>query len=206
MTQRNAMNDRSQNGPTGHTRKSASSAKPITKAASSVYVVDTKAKPKKGFLSNFFSVDKNKDQDNNAKTKNSTKAQTSNTSNASSSNTKAIQPQPKQKLTRAEKRAQRDAEKQAEYAYQDALRKFKPRTRGYLKWRRVWAGLLIAGVILALIMLAMNYIFAEPTIMMVSGIAAWGCLMIAIFVDIKKVRPAKERAFLQSGKSKKRKK
>lgn len=50
MTTRNAMNERTQNGPTGHTRKSAASAKPKSKAASSVYVVDPSAKPKKGMF------------------------------------------------------------------------------------------------------------------------------------------------------------
>lgn len=48
MTQRNPMNDRynGENRP-GKTRKSAASAKPATKAAASVHIVDPKAAPKK---------------------------------------------------------------------------------------------------------------------------------------------------------------
>ena len=51
MTQRNPMNDRynGENRP-GKTRKSAASAKPATKAAASVHVVDPKAPKKKGLF------------------------------------------------------------------------------------------------------------------------------------------------------------
>lgn len=54
MSQRNPMNDRNQNRDElkGKTRKSAASAKPVTKAASSVYIRSTDAKaPKPGFFS-----------------------------------------------------------------------------------------------------------------------------------------------------------
>lgn len=51
MTQRNPMNDRynGENRP-GKTRKSAASAKPATKAAASVHIVDSKAPKKKGMF------------------------------------------------------------------------------------------------------------------------------------------------------------
>ncbi|MDO4854277.1 MAG: hypothetical protein Q4A43_02495 [Coriobacteriia bacterium] len=52
MATRNPMNERNTTSkPSGQTRKSAASAKPVTKAAASVYVKDTSAAPKKkGFL------------------------------------------------------------------------------------------------------------------------------------------------------------
>ena len=53
MSQRNPLNDRYQQREGGKTRKSAASAKPATKAASSVYIADPNAKPKKSFFDRF---------------------------------------------------------------------------------------------------------------------------------------------------------
>lgn len=50
MSQRNPMNDRYKEQPAGKTRKSAASAKPVSKAAASVYIESGKAKPAKKSL------------------------------------------------------------------------------------------------------------------------------------------------------------
>lgn len=50
MSQRNPMNERYQQRTGGQTRKSAASAKPVTKAASSVYVQSGKPAPKKSSI------------------------------------------------------------------------------------------------------------------------------------------------------------
>lgn len=187
MTTRNAMNERTQNGPTGHTRKSAASAKPKSKAASSVYVVDPSAKPKKGMFGG--------------------KSQQEQTSKSKKKALKNMTPQ-ERAAQKKKSREERDAEKNAEFEFRDAVRAFKADTPAYHKWRRVWAACMIIGLILAGIMLASNFVIpnGDPQVALVCGFAAWTFFMLGIFVDMKRVKPAKERAYLQSSRKKKKKK
>lgn len=105
-------------------------------------------------------------------------------------------------------REERDAEKNAEFEFRDAVRAFKADTPAYHKWRRVWAACMIIGLILAGIMLASNFVIpnGDPQVALVCGFAAWAFFMLGIFVDMKRVKPAKERAYLQSSRKKKKKK
>ncbi len=186
MTMRNAMNERTQNGPVGHTRKSAASAKPKNKAASSVYVVDPSAKPKKGMFGG-----KSKQE------------QTSKSKKKAQQNMTPQERAAQKKKTRAE----RDAEKNAEFELRDAIRAFRADTPAYHKWRRVWAACMIIGLILAAVMLIFNFAIPDsnPSIALVCGFAAWAFFMLGIFVDMKRVKPAKERAYFQSNRKKKKK-
>lgn len=208
MSQRNAMNERNQNGgPKGNTRRSASSAKPVSKAASSVYVADPNAKPKKGLFGR-------KSQPAPAPKKSKPAASTATntaaaptaaeTAKAKAERAERIR---KGRASRAERKAQRDAEKNAEFEMRDALRSFKPNTREYVKWHRIWMIVILTGVGLAILMLVLQFGFQNNNseLFLAVGIGAWVCLTAAIFIDMRKVKPAKERAFLQSGRNKKKK-
>lgn len=182
MSTRNPMNDRNADGgPKGKTRRSASSAKPASRAASSVYVPSPDSKKSKAP----FTKKKAKGAGSVSKDSQSKKSRDA------------------KKEAKLQSRAERDAEREEEWALRDAIRGFHAESPEYLHWRRIWWGFIIAGIVLAVAMLFMNFVFpGMGTVGLVMGLIAWAILCVAILIDMKKVKPAKERAFFQSSMSK----
>lgn len=188
MAQRNPLNERYQTREGGKTRKSAASAKPATKAASTVYIKDPNAKPKKSFLDRF---NKNKEPEKPAK---KAKAQVE---------TEEAQEAPKKKggkwtindlegstpdqsldgLTEEQKKAAR-----AKY--------INPGDREYKKWRTIWWALIICGVATLIPQFVMPELFNSFTTeqyMLLIGVG-YALLIAAVVIDALKIRPLRKKA------------
>ena len=137
MTQRNPMNDRYQSDtPKGQTKRSASSLKPKTKAAASVYM---------------------------------------------RSNEKT--PQEKKAIRKEQRQKQRELDS----------RYYSPPTEEYKKLRRMWWVFLVAAIILtALAMIIPNMFPDHTSLTWVFLIPAYGCIIIALWLDFSKIRKVRQ--------------
>lgn len=185
MSQRNPLNDRYQQREGGKTRKSAASAKPVTKAASSVYIADPNAKPKKSFLDRF----------------KKTPAEPEKKSKASAQAAQA-EGQGKKKggkwtLNDMEGSEQMEStEGLSEETKKAARQKYlNPGTREYKKWRTIWWIVIVCGII-SLIPPVMfpEYFVDDATRSMIFFGLGYGFLIAAVAIDAIKIRPLRKAA------------
>jgi hypothetical protein len=177
------MNQRYQgDGPGGQTRKSAARAKPVVQAASSVHI---KKKPQ-----------------------------------TDSEKRAARKAREKEEQRKADEKARKQAEKaKAEEKPEDkeaAAQQTKPRgllgqffapdpnrpsSEEYRKWRKVYWGLLITGIVLIAGALIIQINFPDqPTLSMISLVCAYAPVIAAFVVDHRKVKPIlKERQRIGTG-------
>lgn len=166
MSRRNPLNERYQTDSTsaGKTRRSAASAKPVMKAAASVYVKDPKSKPKEGMFQRMFSgAEKRREEDIKAREKAS-----------GSVNTEG--------LSKEERKELRE--------------KFMTTNeREYRKWRRIWWVFIALGIgsLVPPIIFAAYFLQNETLTMAFYGLG-WAFLLIAIGIDIVKIRPIRKEA------------
>lgn len=185
MSQRNPLNERYQQREGGKTRKSAASAKPVTKAASSVYIADPNYKPKKSFMDRF-----KKNQEPEKKP-----------SKASVQATEETERQKKKggkwTLNDMEGSEQMEStEGLSEETKKAARRKYvNPGTREYKKWRTLW-WIVIACGIASLIppVLAPQYFVDDETMTMLFFGLGYGFLIAAVAIDALKIRPLRKAA------------
>lgn len=170
MSQRNPMNERNQNRDElkGKTRRSAASAKPVTKAASSVYIKSANASaPKPGFLSRLIHGDNRSEKE-------------------------------------LKQEAERKAARKEENHRKDEIRRFRPKNNPeYRKWRIIWAGFLLLGLVIVLIAAIFSAQLGDVS--MWAMVLAWGCLTASIVTDIKKIRPLREELYYKEHKKSKKK-
>lgn len=185
MSQRNPLNERYQQREGGKTRKSAASAKPVTKAASSVYIADPNAKPKKSFLDRF----KGKQEPEKKPSKSSAQA------------AEAAE-QPKKKggkwtLNDMEgSQAMESTEGLSEETKKAARAKYlNPGTSEYKKWRMIWWIVIACGVS-SLIppMIMPEYFLDNAELSFVFYGLGWAFLIAAVVIDALKIRPLRKAA------------
>lgn len=158
MTQRNPMNERYQNTDekkTGKTRKSAASAKPTTKAASSVRIVG------------------------------------------------GSEPKARSRYAKAQRRV--NAQKNQQQAKKkDSAAYFKPTSAEYKKWRKVWIALIVVALVATSVSFLMSGRFESQIFMYALLALGYTALFGALFVDVFKVRKARnaEKAAYAYSKSK----
>lgn len=185
MAQRNPLNERYQQREGGKTRKSAASAKPVTKAASSVYIKDPNAKPKKSFLDRF------KKSEPEPVKKKSAKAQVAEESE-----------QPKKKggkwtlndMTGEEATA--SAEGLSEETKKAARKKYlNPGTSEYKKWRTIWWIVIALGIISLIppVMVPQYFVDDEQNSIIFFALG-YGFLIAAVAIDAIKIRPLRKAA------------
>ena len=184
MAQRNPLNERYQQREGGKTRKSAASAKPVSKAASSVYIKDPNAKPKKSFLDRFKKNDPEP-------AKKSAKAQVAEASD-----------QPKKKggkwtlndMTGEEATA--SGEGLSEEAKKEARKKYlNPGTKDYKKWRTLWWIVIACGIISLIppVMVPQYFVDNEQNSVIFFALG-YGFLIAAVAIDAIKIRPLRKAA------------
>lgn len=195
MSRRNPMNERYQSDEktTGKTRKSAASAKPVMKAASSVYIQDPNNKQKEGFLQRMFGGgDKKREEDAKARAKASVSA------GSDTQDTKATKEKHTGKYTLLEMEG--DSSKEFEGLSKEdkkALRQKynNPGTNEYKKWRRIWWVVIILGICSLIPPIAFpNEFVYNETRTMVFYVLGWGFLLAAVGIDALKIRPLRKKA------------
>ena len=201
MARRNAMHDRYQNpdkAPEGKTRKSAASAKPVAKAGASVYQRKSGYKPKKKLGERIFGsgndekTDKELQRIERENRRANKKVETSKDDSQSEKKSKRMTiedltgdtsiPEPKKNMTELEK-------EQAEARYRN------PGTPEFKKWRKIWAALLVCGMICVLVPVIFQYQFegnAGAQTMLL--IVAMMFLIAAIGIDATKIRSIRRAA------------
>lgn len=184
MAQRNPLNERYQQREGGKTRKSAASAKPVTKAASSVYIKDPNAKPKKSFLDRFKKNDPEP-------VKKSAKKQVTEAAD-----------EPKKKGGKwtlnemAGDEAAESTEGLSEETKKAARKKYmNPGTREYKKWRTLWWIVIVCGIISLIppVMVPQYFVDNETTSMIFFGLG-YAFLIAAVAIDAIKIRPLRKKA------------
>lgn len=183
MSQRNPMNERYQQREGGKTRKSAASAKPATKAASSVYIADPNAKPKKSFFDRFKSKQEPEKK--------------------SSKNAQAVEAeQPKKKsgkwtLNDMEgSEAMESTEGLSEETKKAARAKYlNPGTSEYKRWRMLWWIVIICGIISLIppVMLPEYFVDNADLSLIFFGLG-YAFLIAAVAIDAIKIRPLRKAA------------
>ena len=185
MSQRNPLNDRYQQREGGKTRKSAASAKPATKAASSVYIADPNAKPKKSFFDRF----KGKQEPEKKSSKSSVQA------------AEATE-QPKKKggkwtLNDMEgSEAMESMEGLSEETKKAARAKYlNPGTSEYKRWRMLWWIVIICGIcsLIPPVMLPEYFIDNGDLSLIFFGLG-YAFLIAAVAIDAIKIRPLRKAA------------
>ncbi len=199
MSQRNPLNERNQNDTkAGKTRKSAASAKPVTKAASSVYIADPNNKPKEGFLSRLMGGGSNsKKQEEEAKAR----AKAAKTNKEATSKEKGAytlldmegdteQKKRDKTLTKADR-------KEAQRRYNN------PGTSEYKKWRIIWWVVIGLGICSLIPPLVRPDLFVdnENTSLIFYGLG-WAFLLAAVGIDALKIRPLRKEARAGASKDK----
>lgn len=183
MAQRNPLNERYQQREGGKTRKSAASAKPVTKAASSVYIKDPNAKPKKSFLDRF----KKNDEPEKKVSKSQAK--------------KAAAAQPKKggKWTLDDMAGTEEAE--STEGLSDATKKaarkkyLNPGTKEYKKWRTLWWIVIGCGIVSLIppVMVPQYFVDNDSLSMIFFGLG-YAFLIAAVAIDAIKIRPLRKAA------------
>lgn len=182
MTQRNPLNERYQQREGGKTRKSAASAKPVTKAASSVYIADPNAKPKKSFFDRF----KKKEE---PAAKQSKKANSQEAAQKKKGGAWTLAD-----MDGSEKMA--STEGLSEKTKKEARKKYvNPGTKEYKKWRVLWWIVIVCGII-SLIppVLAPQYFVDDSNLSMIFFGLGYGFLIAAVAIDAIKIRPLRKAA------------
>lgn len=185
MSQRNPLNERYQQREGGKTRKSAASAKPATKAASTVYIADPNAKPKKSFLDRF------KKQEEPVKM---SKSQQKKAAEAADQQGKKKGKWTLNDMEGSER--MESTEGLSEETKKAARQKyFNPGTKEYKKWRTIWWIVIVCGII-SLIppVLAPQYFVDNATMSMVFFGLGYAFLIAAVAVDAIKIRPLRKAA------------
>ena len=185
MSQRNPLNERYQQREGGKTRKSAASAKPATKAASTVYIADPNAKPKKSFLDRF------------KKQKEPVKMSKSQQKKAAEAADQQGKKKGKWTLNDMEGSERMEStEGLSEETKKAARQKYlNPGTKEYKKWRTIWWIVIVCGII-SLIppVLAPQYFVDNATMSMVFFGLGYAFLIAAVAVDAIKIRPLRKAA------------
>ena len=185
MSQRNPLNERYQQREGGKTRKSAASAKPATKAASTVYIADPNAKPKKSFLDRF------KKQEEPVKM---SKSQQKKAAEAADQQGKKKGKWTLNDMEGSER--MESTEGLSEETKKAARQKYlNPGTKEYKKWRTIWWIVIVCGII-SLIppVLAPQYFVDNATMSMVFFGLGYAFLIAAVAVDAIKIRPLRKAA------------
>jgi hypothetical protein len=185
MSQRNPLNERYQQREGGKTRKSAASAKPATKAASTVYIADPNAKPKKSFLDRF------KKQEEPVKM---SKSQQKKAAEAADQQGKKKGKWTLNDMEGSEK--MESTEGLSEETKKAARKKYlNPGTKEYKRWRTIWWIVIACGVI-SLIppVLAPQYFVDNATMSMVFFGLGYAFLIAAVAIDAIKIRPLRKAA------------
>lgn len=185
MSQRNPLNERYQQREGGKTRKSAASAKPATKAASTVYIADPNAKPKKSFLDRF------KKQEEPVKM---SKSQQKKAAEAADQQGKKKGKWTLNDMEGSER--MESTEGLSEETKKAARQKYlNPGTKEYKKWRTIWWIVIVCGII-SLIppVLAPQYFVDNATMSMVFFGLGYAFLIAAVAIDAIKIRPLRKAA------------
>lgn len=188
MSQRNPMNERYQQREGGKTRKSAASAKPATKAASTVYIADPNAKPKKSFMDRF----KKKEEP----VKMSKSQQRKAAEAAEAAEQQGKKKGGKWTLNDMEGSDPDSSEGLSEEAKKAARKKYlNPGTKEYKKWRTLWWIVIICGII-SLIppVLYPEYFVDDANRSILFFGLGYGFLIAAVAIDAIKIRPLRKKA------------
>lgn len=172
MATRNPMNQRYQgDGPGGQTRKSASSAKPTSKAAASVHV---KKKPQTASEKRAAKKAQEREAEQKARVRAQKAAEKAKASDI-------VVEEPKKA---PEKKAGFFSNPEATAA------KYGPRAEEYKKWRRLYWYLLGLGVVIIAVSFMMtNTIGYDSPIIWVLIVSSYAVIIAAFFIDFRKVKP-----------------
>lgn len=182
MAQRNPLNPRYQGeGPAGQTKKSASSAKPASEAASSVYI---KSKPTTSSEKRAAAKAREKEAQRKAAEKARKAAEKAKSESGSDAGSVA-QPVAKKKAATIV-----DAPKKNFIQKLFAPAPNMPDTPEYKMWRRRYWLLMAAGIVAVILSWVFQMFFQELSLLwIVFMVMAYGFIALAFFVDFKKVRP-----------------
>lgn len=188
MSQRNPLNERYQQREGGKTRKSAASAKPATKAASTVYIADPNAKPKKSFMDRF------KKKEEPVKMSKSQQRKAAEAAEAADQQGKKKGKWTLNDMEGSE--AMDSTEGLSEETKKAARQKYlNPGTKEYKKWRTIWwvvIGLGICSLIPPV--LAPELFVDDATMSMIFFGLGYAFLIAAVAVDAIKIRPLRKAA------------
>lgn len=199
MSQRNPLNERNQNDTkAGKTRKSAASAKPVMKAASSVYIEDPNNKSKEGFLSRLMGGGNSKKKEEEAKERAKAAKKSNNEKEAKQKGSYTLldmegdteQKSRNKTLTKTDK-------KEAQRRYNN------PGTSAYKKWRIIWWVVIGLGICSLIPPLVRPDLFVdnEQMSLLFYGIG-WAFLLAAVGIDALKIRPLRKEARVGASKDK----
>lgn len=184
MSRRNPLNERYQQQEGGKTRKSAASAKPATKAASTVYIADPNAKQKKSFLDRFRK--KEEPQKKASKSQQAKQAEETQTKKGG-----------KWTLNDMAGTEEMESTEGLSEATKKAARKkyLNPGTTEYKKWRTIWWIVIVCGII-SLIppVVAPQYFVDQETNSMIFFGLGYAFLIAAVAIDAIKIRPLRKAA------------
>ena len=183
MSQRNPLNERYQQEKGGKTRKSAASAKPVTKAASSVYIADPNAKPKKGFLDRF-----KKNSEPEKKPAKKTQAAEAETQTKKGGKWTLNDMDGSERMDSTEGLSE-ETKKAARQKY------LNPGTREYKKWRTLWWIVIACGIasLIPPVMLPEYFVDNANASLVFFGLG-YGFLIAAVAIDAIKIRPLRKAA------------
>lgn len=185
MSQRNPLNERYQQREGGKTRKSAASAKPVTKAASSVYIADPNAKPKKSFLDRF------------KKSPEPEKKPAKANAQAAEETGQAKKKGGKWTLTDMDGSERMDSTEGLSAETKKAARDkyLNPGTREYKKWRTLWWIVIACGIasLIPPVMLPEYFVDNANASIVFFGLG-YGFLIAAVAIDAIKIRPLRKAA------------
>jgi hypothetical protein len=173
MATRNPMNQRYQgDGPGGQTRKSASSAKPTSKAAASVHV---KKKPQTASEKRAAKKAQEREAEQKAKVRAQKAAEKAKASDV-------VVEEPK-----------KAPEKKVGGFFSNpeaTAAKYGPRAEEYKKWRRIYWYLLGLGVVIIAVSFMMtNTVGYDNPIIWVLIVSSYAVIIAAFFIDFRKVKP-----------------
>lgn len=192
MARRNPMNERVTQADErqGKTRKSAASAKPVAKAASSVYIKSNE-KPKKSFTDRIFK--RNKEDENLSKSQKRKREQEQRAAElAAASGRKANK---KFTLLEAEGDTDPTANMTKKQEREARRRYMNPGTKEYKKWRAIWWVVITLGILSLIPPLARPDIFMYDDVSsMIFMSLGWGFLIAAVAIDAIKVRNLRKEA------------
>ena len=171
MAQRNPMNQRYQGeGPGGQTRKSATSAKPVSKAAASVHI-----KKKPTTKSEKRAAEKAREREAEAKAKQ-----------------KAEREAEKAKAAGVEEEDKTKGKSKGGFfdSFKGAANRGMPQSEEYKKWQRVYWILIVIAIITILISFFItNTEGYNATLLTIQLVVAYGAMIAAFFIQIRKIRP-----------------
>jgi hypothetical protein len=184
MTQRNPLNERNQLREGGKTRKSAASAKPVRKAAASVYIEDPKAKQKKSFLDRF----KKKEETPVKKAATPANENTDEKPKKKGGKWTLSEMEGSEKMESTEGYSE-ETKKAAKAKYQN------PGTKEYKMWRTIWWVVIALGICSLLPPVLMpDYFNNNESISMLLLGLGYALLIAAVIIDAVKIRPLRKSA------------